>query len=251
MYIKNICEIHDKMEIEKHYPGNFGAAGEARMEKRKKTPEEMEKQNRWRRERDLRRLIEYNFKGNGVHVTLRCRKEERPAPVEARKIIRGFRDRLRKMYRQQGWELKYIITTETGKRGAVHWHCIINYCENGSTSTQKIVRDLWERGRPFFVFLDDSGDYKQLAEYIIKESRRRMEEGETEEKLSYMSSRNLIKPPVKKKKIKARGWKREPVAPAGYYVVKDSVINGINKFTGLPYQHYTVRKTKIGGKAVS
>lgn len=244
MYIKNACMIHDKIEIEKHYPGNFGAAGVKRMPKKKKTPEEMKKQNLWRRERDLRRLIEHNFHTDGVHVTLKCKKEDRPTLEEGRIIIRQFRDKLRKAYRQQGWELKYIITTETGKRGAVHWHCIINYCSNEETSTSRMIREIWTRGRPCFVMMDESGDYKTLAEYIIKESSRRIEEGKTEEKLSYMSSRNLIKPPVKKEKIKAKRWSREPAAPTGYYVVKDSVINGINKFTGLPYQYYTIRKLK-------
>ena len=41
MYVKKSCVIHDKIEIEKHYSGRYGAPGMSREKKRKKTPEEM------------------------------------------------------------------------------------------------------------------------------------------------------------------------------------------------------------------
>lgn len=248
MYIKNQCKINDKIEIEKHYPGNFGAPGIKREKKRKKTPEEMAKQNLWRKIRDLRRTMELNFHADDWHVTLTCRREDRPIKEEAPKVIRSFRDDLRKEYKAQGWALNYIITTETGKRGAVHWHMIVNNLQNEKTNTAKIIRALWIRGRPYFVPLDEGGEYGKLAEYIVKETTQRIQNEETIEKLSYMASRNLIKPTVYPEKIRSNSWRKFPDAPKGYQLVEESLVNGFNKFTGLPYQYYTIKKYKKGGE---
>lgn len=247
MYIKNMCTINDKIEIEKHYSGNYGAPGQKREAKRERTPEEMARQNFWRRIRHIRRVIELNFKPADYFVTLTCRKEERPAKEDAPKVIRTFRDAMRREYKKQGWELKYIITCEVGQRGAVHWHMIVNNCSNKRTDTGKLIWKLWTRGRPWFELLDSSGDYSKLAEYIVKESKSTMEKERTVEKLSYMASRNLKKPVIRTVKVDARGWKKEPRAPKGWEVVPESIVNGFNTFTGLPYQHYTIRKRKGGG----
>lgn len=244
MYTKKSCRIRDKLEIEKHYPGRFGAPGMERQPKRKRTPEEMAKQNHWRKCRELRRIIELNFTEGDWYVTLTCRKEDRPDKQEAVKIIRAFRDKLRSAYKKQGWELKYIITCETGERGAVHWNMIINEMHGEKVTTASLIRQYWTLGRPHFSPLDNTGDYKKLAEYIVKETSRRMENGETMEKLSYMSSRNLLRPVVKEKLVDARGWSNPPRVPKGWELLEDTLVNGINKFTGLPYQHYTIRQKK-------
>lgn len=242
MYVKKSCRIHDKIEIEKHYDGRFGAPGMPRQPKRKKTPEEMARQNLWRRCRELRRIIELNFGEGDWHVILTCRPEERPDKEEAPKVIRAFRDKLQRAFRKQGWDLKYIITCEIGERGAVHWHMIVNNMHNDGTSTASLIRKLWARGRPYFTQLDGSGDYRKLAEYLTKESSKRAKKGETGEKLSYMASRNLVRPTVKEEKVDAVKWNKQPRIPAGWCLVEGSLVNGINKFTGLPYQYYTIRK---------
>lgn len=248
MYDKVTCQINDKEEIEKHYSGRYGAPGMPRKEKRKKTPEEMAKQNHWRRCRDLRRTIELNFGEGDWHVTLTCRPEDRPKKEEATHLIRYFRDKLRKRYKTQGWDLKYIITCETGERGAVHWHMIVNDRHNTYTSTAKMIRELWEWGRVHFTPLDGTGDYGQLAEYIVKWTAKRIENEETIEKLSYMASRNLIRPKVKTEKVRAKAWKNPPSIPKGWYLVPGTLVNGFNKFTGLPYQHYTIKR-EVGTNA--
>ena len=250
MYIKKTCHIRDRIEVEKHYPGRYGAPGMSREPKRKKTPEEMAKQNYWRRCRELRRIMELNFNPGDWHVTLTCKPSNRPSMEETSRVIRTFRDKLRKEYKKQGWELKYIITCETGERGAVHWHMIINDQHNEKTSTANIVRKLWNLGRQYFSALDDTGDYKLLAEYIVKESSKRIEAGETKEKLSYMVSRNLVRPVVQEEKVRANGWKLEPKAPEGWQLIPESLVNGFNKFTGRPYQYYTLRR-EVGADANS
>lgn len=253
MYDKVTCRIRDKIEISKHYSGRYGAPGQPRQKARERTPEEMAKQNHWRRCRDLRRLIELNFEPGDWHVTLNCRQEERPTKEEAPKVIRDFLGAMRRGYKKQGWELKYVITCEVGERGAVHWHIVINNCHSGSCDTAKLIRDNWTRGRAYFSPLDDSGDYSKLADYMVKEAARRIDKGETIEKMSYSRSRNLIKPVEKREKVRATGWKAEPKIPEGWELVPGSLLNGINKYTNLPYQHYTIRrkeKTDAGGKPV-
>lgn len=246
MYIKNLCRIKDKIEVEKHYPGNFGAPGMKRRKRKKPTPEEMAKHNLWRRIQYLRRIIELNFGEGDFHAILTCRKDQRPSMEEAIRVIRAFRDKLRDAYKRQGWILKYVITCETGERGAVHWHVIVNNMHNDKTSTTKLIRQYWTRGRPWFIPLDESGDYSRLAEYIVKETAKRIKNEKTLEKLSYMVSRNMEKPVVVPEKIRATRWRKEPKAPEGWYVVPESVVNGHNKFTGLPYQYYTIRKLQKG-----
>lgn len=240
------CRIRDRIEIDKYYTANYGAPGMKRAEKKNRTPEEMAKQNYWKRCRDLRRIIELNFGEGDLHVVLTCKKEERPDKEEAPKVIRKFRDRLAREYKKQVWELKYVITCEIGQRGAVHWHMIINNMTSERTSTTKLIQKYWIRGRPYFTALDGSGDYKKLAEYIVKETAEKIKKEETCEKLSYIASRNLKKPQVKRSNVKAKKWKKEPVVPKGWELVAESLINGINRYTGLPYQKYVIRR--IPGK---
>ncbi|MCM1112173.1 MAG: hypothetical protein NC399_02845 [Muribaculum sp.] len=242
MYTKVSCSIRNRMEILKYYDIRYGAPGMPRQARRKKTPEEMARQNLWQRTRKLRRLIELNFEAGDWHVTLTCRPGERPDPEDAPAVIRKFRDKLRNAFKRQGWELKYIITCETGQRGAVHWHMIVNDCHNDRESTAAIIRRLWIRGRPYFSPLDESGEYGVLAEYIIKETADRITKDGTIEKLSYIPSRNLRRPVEKREKIPARRWREEPKPPKGWELVKGSLMNGVNKYSGLPYQHYTLRR---------
>lgn len=208
----------------------------------------MANQNMWRRKRYLRRLIELNFHEGDWHVTLTCRPEDRPAKEDAPGLIRSFWDKLRKEYKKRGWILKVIITCEIGERGATHWHMIVNDMHAGEDSTAKLIRRLWIWGRPYFSPLDDSGDYSKLAEYIVKESSKRIEREKTVEKLSYMSSRNLIRPVEKTEPVRAKSWRKKPHVPSGWELVPGTLVNGINKFNGLPYQHYTIRRIRKNGK---
>ena len=239
-YLKVVCEVRDKVEVAKHYDLRSGAPGMPREKRRRKTQEEMAAQNRWRRRTRLRRLIEANFGPGDWHVVLGCRKGEELSAEDARKRIRKFRDRLQGAYKKMGWELKYVITCERGKRGRIHWHMIINDMHSEKESTAGMVRRLWEWGREYFSPLDSTGDYKGLAEYIIKECEREGEE--PVEKQGYMSSRNLVRPVEVTEKVRAKGWRKEPKVPRGWELVPGTLVNGTNKYSGLPYQRYTIRR---------
>jgi len=247
MYVKNTCRIRNKVEVSKHFHARSGAPGKKREAKKDPTPEEMARQNHWRRCRDLRRLIELNFSPGDWHVTLTCEKDKRPTAEEAPAVIRKFLAKLKRDYRKQGWDLKYVITCETGERGAVHWHMVLNNEHNETTDAAKLVREAWKRGRPYFSALDESGEYEKLADYMCKQAAQRIDRGETSEKMSYSRSRNLKKPVERREKVRAHGWKADPKVPAGWELVEGSLINGTDKFTGLPYQKYVLRR-KEGGR---
>ena len=111
-----------------------------------------------------------------------------------------------------------------------------------------MVRRLWKFGRQDFKFLDDTGQYKDLAAYLIKETSKTYKENDGGHKQRYSCSRNLIMPTPKTEIVKkAAKWLPDPKPIKGYYIDKDTVYNGVDPFTGREYQHYTMVKLDYGG----
>lgn len=227
------------MEIIKYIPKGC-RAGTARGPK--KTKEEIREANRKQAARKLARKINANFKPGDLHVTLTYRKESRPSPEEARRIIRGFMKALRKEYRRHGFELKYIHVTEYAKK-AIHHHVIVNWVNDGKSTARDYIRQLWKgRGNPKYVDLYDTGEYQSLADYLIKETEATFRQ--SPEKQRYACSRNLVNPkPERRTKKAKRGWRKDPKPRKGYYLLKDSLYNGFDKL-GYPYQRYVMVKLK-------
>ncbi len=239
IYKKKIYDMGVVIQIEKCYPGNFGAPGQTRGKKKKKTPEDIRRQNEKNRWKRLQRIILANFKEGDWHLILKYRSEERPDTYEEAKAHRKkFLDRMREAYKKAGIPFKWIIVTERGKRGQVlHHHLVIEDVRRNGIETVKLVKKLWSYGNEFFASLYEDGEYEKLAEYLVK--------AETKEECgwsTYSRSRNLIVPEQKVEIIHHRRWRNPPVAPKGWYVVKDSIWNGENPVTGQPVQHYTIKK---------
>jgi len=231
MYVKKTYITGRVIEVEKYYRRDY-PPGEKREKRKKPTPEQIKKINKRNQIKRLRRLINTNFEEGDIHLVLTYKKEERPTPEEAKTILKKFLRVLRREYKKRGMELKYVITTEW-QRKAIHHHLIVNALKNENSAA--LINRLWERGRPKYTFLDDTGQYEKLAEYFIKEIKD-PEEGE--KKQSYSCSRNLIRPEPKIEKVKASSWKKKPKVPLGY-VLKD-ITEGVSELTGWPYQYYTM-----------
>lgn len=169
-YFKTTVKAGATIEVTKSYTKRIGT--KARGNKEKPTAEEMEKVNQMNAERTLRLKINANFGVDDPFITLTYRKEERPTPAGAKKNIKKLLDSLRKKYKTMGAELKYINVTEYQNK-AIHHHIIINHVEGVDVS--KWVRQLWKFGRPDFKYLDDTGQYKDLAAYA-KDSKRAAKE---------------------------------------------------------------------------
>lgn len=239
MYWKKIYNLGNVIQIEKCFPGNYGAPGEARKKKRKRTPEEIQRQNQTNRWKKVQRIILANFKEGDWHMILKYLPGKRPESYEeALKQRKKFLDKMREAYKKAGIPFKWVAVTERGKRrGVLHHHLIIEDVTEQDIITVKLVKKLWEHGGVQFVSLYEDGEYEKLAEYIVK--------AETKEECgwaTYSRSRNLVVPKPKKEKVYARRWRNPPKPPKGWYVVKDTLINGINPVTGYPYQHYTLKK---------
>ena len=237
-YFKTTIRAGKTIEVHKGYVKRQGVS--IRGGKQKVTPEEMDKINEMNARRKLKIKINANFGEGDPFVTLTYRKGERPSKEEAKERIKALLKELRKIYKKQGSELKYINVTEYENK-AIHHHLILNDLKNGNIA--KIINTLWIYGRPNYKYLDSSGQYKDLADYLIKETsktyKKNKEEGKGH-KQRYSCSKNLVMPEPKTEIIKANKWTADPKPIKGYYVDQDSVFNGIDPFTGREYQRYTL-----------
>lgn len=249
-YIRQRWDCGDTVEIEEKHTGKYGAAGQIREKKRKATPEEIKKHNQWKRERDVRRLIKWNFRERDYWITLTYRGGSRPIWSEMKEDLSKLIRKAREKYKKQGWILKYISRIAIGDRGGPHVHLLVNREANEKTATDLIITDLWEsvegHGHVYFATTYSEGGYKKLAEYIVKP----LKPWEPEEMKRYSCSRNLIRKDPEVDEIKKRslvdrdGTPRMPKAPKGYYVDPESVEVGINPITHYAYRHYTLIKIK-------
>jgi len=173
-------------------------------------------------------------------MTITYRKGDRPAWQQMMKDIGKLLRKVRQKYKQAGEALKYIYRLAIGKRGGPHIHMLVNRIRD----TDRIFAEAWKLGHINFKPIYEEGDYKALAEYIVKPA----EDWEPPDLKRYHPSRNLIRKEPVRKVIRRRslcertGEPRYPAAPKGYAVDKDSVLYGRNPVTGYFYRHYTLVK---------
>lgn len=207
------------------------------------TPEEQKKINERNAETNLRHLINTNFGYQDIHLVLTYRREKRPAtPEDAKADLEKFLRKLRGHYKKRGQELKYIAVTEY-KNKSIHHHLIIN-----SMDEIKELTELWPHGQPRPTYLDNSGQYGQLASYLIKETSKTFNTDERIYGKRWCASKNLEKPKVVTRIIAACTWQKEPKPKAGYYIEESSRKNGISDVTGFPYQFYRMIKLPKRGQ---
>jgi hypothetical protein len=251
MYWEDSYKFKDSTEYEYKFAGNYGAKGEKREPKRKATPEQVRKQNQKNRENYMRRKIKANFAEHDVWATLKHPKGAKLTAGQIKEEWTGFISTLRKLYRKAGHELKWINRMEIGSQGGAHIHVLVNRIDG----TDLMLQECWTHGRVYYASLYEEGGYKDLAEYIVKQPDGQacrqlslLPEQERKTFVRYSCSRNLIIPrPDRKKythwtmrKILADG----PKAKEGYYIDRDSIVQGVNAFTGMSYLHYTEVKIK-------
>ena len=99
-YVMKEYDLGRIRQIEKYYPGNYGAPGKPRGKKRNRTPEDIDRQNKTNREKKIQRLILANFKEGDWHLILSYIKDKRPGDAkEAKKQIQKFLADMRKEYK--------------------------------------------------------------------------------------------------------------------------------------------------------
>lgn len=209
---------------------------------KKKTPEEIQKANMRQAARRLARKINANFKPGDWHITLTYKKDAKPDPGQAKASMDKLIDGLRYRYKKHGFILKYIHVTEY-KNKNIHHHLIINTVNDGKKTTADYIRELWRgRGHIRFVSLYENGEYRVLADYLIKETEKTFRDQNTPERQRYSCSKNLINPKPRTRPRETKGlWQMDPKPRKGYYIDPDTLYNGFDKL-GFPYQRYVMIK---------
>lgn len=232
MYERLTWIFDDSREIKERHTGRYGAPGQKRKKKSKPTPEQMKENNKRNRIERYRRLIKWNFvPGRDYWITFTYRKTDRPENrKQAQKIMENFRERLRRRYDKAGEKMKWLCITEIGSKGAVHHHMILNRIPDLDAAVSK----LWKHGYVSIKLLYKEGDFEALANYLCKESK-------------VNRSHNLIEKDPQVRPMKRCTWPDEIKIPKGYYLDRDSVREGVNKY-GYPYRRYIIIKLPGGGK---
>lgn len=238
MYFEKVIISGDVIEVVKSYTKG-SLKSKNRSPKEKKTPEQMAEENQRNAERRLTRLLNCNFKKGDLWVTLTYRRDQRPTPEKAKKILTRFIRRMRYRFeRKSEEEMKYITVTEYESK-AIHHHMVINNPDD--VDVLKLIMKQWKDGVVHIVPLYSQGNnFKDLAAYMIKETSKTFRKNDGGHKRRYMASRNLKKPIIRYRVVRAKRWTPYPRAKKGYRIDTDSIVNGVNGWTGREYQSYTM-----------
>ena len=159
---------------------------QARKAKANITPEKQQRANLERAKRYFVQLVNTNFREGDIHLTLTY--EEAPSYERARKDLRNFLDKVKRLREKRGLEpLKYAGTIEEnqeGKKVRIHAHLLMN---DGIGRDE--LEEIWALGRTNVLRLqpDESG-LEGIARYIVKQQKSRKK---------WFRSRNLKKPQVR------------------------------------------------------
>lgn len=243
MYQLDIYRFRTSTEYEYKFVGNYGAKGEHRAKKQKRTPEYIEKQNQYQRTKTVRHLIKANFKEGDLWTTLTYSDKDGKTIKEISEDLQKFLKNLRYQYKKAGEICKYIYRIEIGSKGGIHIHIILNRIPD----LDRMIQRLWKHGKSFNELLD-GGTYDRLAEYIVKQPTDQQKKllrtfNEDAKKLiRYSCSRNLVRPQPETKTYSRRTmqtvFNNDLVPEKGYYIDRDSIRRGINEFTGYSYLYY-------------
>lgn len=224
------------IEVDRVCTGSYGAGGKKRQKRKKPTAEQIRKQNQYNRERKLRRIIKENFRENDYWTLLTYVKGYRTDAKSAKKDFSKFVRMLRAGYRKRGYELKWVVRTEVGKRGAAHHHLLASRIPEGDILIKECWRKITGAGFPSYKPAYEEGGFAGLAWYLTKPA----EDGESCS--NYSRSRNLKIPEPEIERALRREMIEYPRALQGYYIDSDSVKMGINPITGYEYQHFIMYK---------
>lgn len=235
-YMKTICRAGRTKEIAKFYTYWLQPKGRKRKPRVNPTTQQQKDINDRHLVRRLTRLLNANFNGNCWYITFDYRKEDRPKDAaELHRHEQALLRKLRAIYGKAELVFKYIWTAEVGKRGGAHIHMVV------SPIDIRMLRNVWKYGWTTIKPMDPSGQYRRLAEYFIKYFQKtRGTDGQLQKK-SYNPSKNLIRPMPKKRPMKGNRFSRKIKVPAGWYLDKDSLREGITS-DGYEYIYYTLIK---------
>jgi hypothetical protein len=224
-----------------------------RAKKKNKTTEQQAAVNARRSSMNIILLAMENFKKGDYWIRLSYFAGQRPKDIDAaHKNITSLFKKLKRKCK----ELFYIAVTEEGSHGGLHHHLLLP-----SWFDINMLIDLWDGG--VHVKATYSSELSHLASYLTKgelddtlPSEERDEahhKGIKNKKITH--SRNLRKPVVKIKKVKADSWREEihtkKINGVVYEVKPGSMVTGFTS-DGFPYRRYIlIRRQKIHADGVA
>jgi hypothetical protein len=210
------------------------AEGEKRAVKEKATPEQIEKINQKNAERHLAISMNYNLKPGDYHNVFTY-SGNLPTKDQMQKDLEKLKRDLTKLYKGKGITLKWYQSTEW-KSKRPHHHIVMS----GGVDLFEIAK-VWGKGFIRPVHLDDTGDYRKLAAYLIKETSKTFREEGAISRRRYSCSRTVEHPMSNQdENVSYQEINREPKAPKGYYIDPESIFRGRNPITGLAYLEYVM-----------
>jgi hypothetical protein len=239
-YIEEVCVAGKTVEVSKYYSYRNHVKGEKRAVRENMTSEAQKKVNLRKAEKELRRLMNANFRDGDILVRLDFFKLQGGSEIMQEMISKAIR-KMKAKARKEGINLKYIYVKEVGPRGGRHIHMVMSKIDTD------IIRTCWPHGGIHIDPLISNGQYRKIASYFLKYAAKTEE---TEGKLigkRWYSSKNLKKPKIKKRIIQADRFREKIKKIKGYELEKDSVRGGIAEETGYQYFTYTLIKRQEGG----
>ena len=199
------------VEVAQYVHAKRSDSSRVRAQKRKETTEVMKRFNKKASIRKLELMLAANFvAGDNVCCVTYDDKHLPETRAEAERRFRYFRDKLRKIYAEQGVELVMFWNTEhVHGDGRYHHHFVCT----ATGDDYKLLHELWSYGsiKEFCPLrVDEEKNYYTLAAYYAKEER---------EKLglrSWSYTRNARKPSEGREPVDAH---EKPQAPEGTTVL--------------------------------
>ena len=98
--------------------------------------------------------------------------------------------------------------------------------------------------------LNTNGQYDKLANYLIKQTQKNLGKEDALMKKSWSCSRNLRKPQVTTEVVGASTFRKEPKAPAGWYLEPDSIARNTDPdgYDWMFYRLLRIEKTELRGR---
>ena len=202
-----------------------GVHSRSRGMKRNVTREQVRENNDRLAVRNLTFILNNNFDETCGHFTLTYK--DVPDPEQAARDRENFMRRMRRAIP----DLKSVAVTEY-KNHRIHHHIVL------STTDVDLVSRTWKKGFVESTVLDKSGDYTNLAEYLVKETNKTFRDPDGIHKHRWSASRNLKKPDMKRAEVSARELEDDPKPISGYYIPEDRVRRYIHPVTGIEYLEY-------------
>ena len=179
----NVAEIYEyELPVSRFAPSKpLGRAGQTN------TTEEQKRQNRVKRAQRARqkvhRLVNANFSNKSKFITLTYGDNK----IDLKAANHDFTCFIKRYNRFVGHSVKYVAVPEFQKRGAVHYHVIMD-CPY---IPQKRIAELWGHG---FVKINRIDNIDNVGAYLAKYMTKDLDDGRLVGVKCYFRSYNLKKP---------------------------------------------------------